>query len=212
MSVPAEIQRYVQRWLSSPQAEPPLLLYGGQPTQLSAILTDVLQAYDYEVVRLTAPGASIPIRAVREMRSALNRTTIAQRRLVILEGVERLSPPAAQALLKPLEEPAATSRYLLTCRYPRRLPATIRSRCQLVRIPADGQLADRGAEMEQFAAELEKALRRVGPSADLRLAYMRLRDYYHIVSVGGNEKLAREVVNAYWPPPGLAAASRWPQV
>lgn len=199
MSELENIERYLTRWLNSPQAEGPLLVYGGQTSQLTAILTTVVQEDSFEVVRLTAPGATIPIRAVRELKAALSRTTLAKRRLVVMEGVERLSLPAAQALLKPLEESSETTRYLLTCRNPRRLPVTIRSRCQLVPLAASAKQAEGAEEMEQFAAELEKALRTHGPSVDLRLAYMRLRDYYQIVSLRGNEKLAREVAVACWP-------------
>ena len=52
--------------------------------------------------------------------------------LAVLEGVEAMAEPAANALLKTLEEPGDGLLILITCAADRLL-ATIRSRCQMVR-------------------------------------------------------------------------------
>lgn len=66
-------------------------------------------------------------------------------RFFIVEDAEYMNDQAANALLKTLEEPAATTHLILTTTNPMALLATIRSRCQIIRfapIPA--------AEIEAF--------------------------------------------------------------
>ncbi len=55
-------------------------------------------------------------------------------RVVVVDGSETLNRNAANGLLKVLEEPPARSVLILTCAAPGRLPATIRSRCRLLRL------------------------------------------------------------------------------
>jgi len=51
-------------------------------------------------------------------------------RVVLIDPADALNTHAANALLKSLEEPLPGTLYLLVCHQPRRLPATVRSRCQ----------------------------------------------------------------------------------
>ena len=54
--------------------------------------------------------------------------------LVIIDPAERMNASAANALLKTLEEPSASTMIILISDQPSRLPATIRSRCQRLQI------------------------------------------------------------------------------
>jgi len=54
------------------------------------------------------------------------------RKVVLIDPAEALNVPAANALLKTLEEPADATVFLLVCGRPDALPATIRSRCVAV--------------------------------------------------------------------------------
>lgn len=54
-------------------------------------------------------------------------------KIVLLEPADRLHTNAANSLLKTLEEPPANSLLLLVTAQPARLPATVRSRCQVIR-------------------------------------------------------------------------------
>ncbi|WP_295412746.1 DNA polymerase III subunit delta' C-terminal domain-containing protein, partial [uncultured Thiodictyon sp.] len=66
------------------------------------------------------------------------------RKLVLIDPADRMNAAAANALLKTLEEPAGNTLLLLIAEQPGRLPATIRSRCQLLKLavpPADQALA-----------------------------------------------------------------------
>ncbi len=60
-------------------------------------------------------------------------------RIVLLEDADLMNPIAANALLKTLEEPPNGTRFVLTCDAPSRLPATIPSRCQVVRFVPLGE-------------------------------------------------------------------------
>jgi len=54
-----------------------------------------------------------------------------ERRVVVMDDVDRMNIQAANALLKSLEEPAPGSLLLIVCHDLMRLPATLRSRCML---------------------------------------------------------------------------------
>ncbi|MBX6378862.1 MAG: hypothetical protein IRY95_10005, partial [Clostridia bacterium] len=67
---------------------------------------------------------------VREAARSLSlRAVRAQRRVLILDGAERLTPEAAASLLKVLEEPPGAAVFFLVATDAAAVPATIRSRC-----------------------------------------------------------------------------------
>jgi DNA polymerase III subunit delta' len=76
---------------------------------------------------------------IKELRSSLGLArSLAAERVIILENAEELGGgggAAANALLKLLEEPRPNTRLLLMSERPEGILATIRSRCQLFRIP-----------------------------------------------------------------------------
>lgn len=56
-------------------------------------------------------------------------------RIALIEPAEAMGEAAANSLLKTLEEPPPGAVLILVTAHPARLPATIRSRCQIVRAP-----------------------------------------------------------------------------
>lgn len=87
---------------------------------------------------------SIRIKQIRAMQRRLNtRPTLGSRRAIIIDPADDMEKPAANALLKSLEEPPAGTFFLLVTHRPARLLPTIRSRCRTLRFPAlsDSQLA-----------------------------------------------------------------------
>jgi DNA polymerase-3 subunit delta' len=87
---------------------------------------------------------TISVDQVREITEALTLTAHRGRaKIVIVEPAEAMTTPAANALLKTLEEPSAETYLLLLSHQPGRLPATIRSRCQHLplRPPTDAIVA-----------------------------------------------------------------------
>lgn len=91
-------------------------------------------------LRRLAPGEDsrvIRIDQVRSLTEFLNRTAgLGQRKVAVLAPAEAMNANAANALLKALEEPAPETYLILVCHRLHGLPATIRSRCQMLRLPA----------------------------------------------------------------------------
>ena len=89
-------------------------------------------------------------------------------KVVIVEYAEALTTAAANALLKTLEEPSQNSYLLLLSHQPGRLPATIRSRCQQLKLVAP-PVAVVAAWLDKAASAVAEAQQAVG-SAPLRIA------------------------------------------
>ncbi|MBD3762024.1 AAA family ATPase [Sphingomonadaceae bacterium G21617-S1] len=109
---------------------------------------------------------SITIDQVRSLQSLFATTpSLSPRRVVIIDAIDDLERPAANALLKNLEEPPAGTTFFLISHAPGRLLPTIRSRCRQLRFaPLDAaqmRLALSRALPEESADEID-ALVRVG--------------------------------------------------
>ena len=77
----------------------------------------------------------IKIEQVREIEhQIMYRPLIGDRKICLIDDADRMTIGAANALLKTLEEPPAHSLFLLISSRPAALPATIRSRCQALRV------------------------------------------------------------------------------
>src|SRR2546429_8037621 len=77
---------------------------------------------------------AIRIDAIRELeRQAALRPAMARRKLFVLDEAERMTGEAPQAFLKTLEEPPVGTVMILVLPRARALPATVISRCQVVR-------------------------------------------------------------------------------
>ena len=100
---------------------------------------------------------TIRIGAVRELeRQASLRPALAGRRVFVLDEAERMTDDAPQAFLKFLEEPPPGTVVMLVLSGIRAMPATVISRCQIVRFGArDGDQA--GEAVGEAWALLEAA-------------------------------------------------------
>jgi DNA polymerase-3 subunit delta' len=79
-------------------------------------------------------AASLRVSQTRELqRDLAYRPYEASRRVVVVRDCDRMREDQYSMLLKSLEEPAATTMWILTTSRLSRVPATIRSRCQRVR-------------------------------------------------------------------------------
>ncbi len=56
-------------------------------------------------------------------------------KIIVLDPAQNMNLNAANSLLKTLEEPSPDTLLCLVCEQPNRLPATVRSRCQELRVP-----------------------------------------------------------------------------
>jgi DNA polymerase-3 subunit delta' len=98
---------------------------------------------DLHVIAPTPPESNpkgaraIRIGAIRELeRRASLRPALAARRVLIVDEADRMTGEAPQAFLKFLEEPPAATVVILVLPRVRALPATVISRCQIVRFRA----------------------------------------------------------------------------
>lgn len=77
----------------------------------------------------------IKIEDIRELESRLiYRPLIAPRKFCLIDDADAMNLPAANALLKTLEEPPGYGLLILVSSRPYSMPATIRSRCQSLRL------------------------------------------------------------------------------
>ena len=80
---------------------------------------------------------SITVDQVRGLQRLFSTTaSLSPWRVVLIDSIDDLERPAANALLKNLEEPPPTSLFLLVSHAPERLLPTIRSRCRQLRLSA----------------------------------------------------------------------------
>jgi DNA polymerase-3 subunit delta' len=99
------------------------------PEIMQGVREDPLFVFVYE------KAASIRISMTRELLRELSFAPYeAARRVVVVRDADRMREDQYSALLKTLEEPGASTVWVLTTARPPRLPATIRSRCQKVRL------------------------------------------------------------------------------
>ena len=83
----------------------------------------------------TAFSADIRVDEVRRMKSFFTLSAAdGGRRVAIIDAADDMNPPAANALLKLLEEPPANVTLFLISHQPHRLLPTIRSRCRELRL------------------------------------------------------------------------------
>jgi DNA polymerase III delta' subunit len=115
-----------------------------------------------DVVTLVREGAAqiVPIESVRNQ--VIARIGLppheAQVRVFVVEEATALAPPAANALLKTLEEPPARTLFVLCTTAPEQLLPTIRSRCQRVRFGGGTATQDGDPQRAERIAKLGEEL------------------------------------------------------
>lgn len=140
-------------------------------------LVEARQHPDLHVIDPAPPAKNpkgpraIRIDAIRELeRQAALRPVMAQRKVFIIDDADRLTTDAPQAFLKTLEEPPAGTVLVLVLPRAGAVPATILSRCQIVRFEprqaVGGGRADALALLAEVRAKGIEALFRRSQSID----------------------------------------------
>lgn len=92
--------------------------------------------------RWVAPEDKSRVIKVDQVRDAVQFATrtasFGQRKVIVLQPADTMNLNACNALLKSLEEPAGDTYWLLVCDQLHSLPATVRSRCQILRLGMPG--------------------------------------------------------------------------
>lgn len=212
---------YLKAWVQGTSYQPAIIL-SGESFSTKRMIDQVRSMGALEdVINVIPEEGRITMKQVRFLLTRSRKTGWHGYRLIIINEAEKLTAPAEQAMLKFLEEPQEKIRILLSTQWPRRLAATFRSRCLIRRVLSEDVLSveaklandvlTRFAQykgdsrltddvLTHIAFKLDHKLRAEGPSASLRRAMVRLRDYYLISgSPAGNVKLARDVLLAALP-------------
>jgi DNA polymerase III subunit delta' len=117
---------------------------------------------DVEVIE--PAGMQLLVEQVREaIRSASRKPVAGPRRVIVVEGADRMNPNSQNAFLKMLEEPPASTTIILLAPSPEALLDTVRSRCREVtfRQPPPADVAAL-LERQGVAPELARTCARVG--------------------------------------------------
>lgn len=167
-------------------------------------------------------SGEIGVDRVRELLQRASLTAArAPLKAIILDPADHLSISAANALLKTLEEPPGPAVLILIAEQVGRLPATIRSRCQLVKLPLPGGevaltwLAARPGAPADPGARLA-----LGRGAPLRALFgmddtslerhRELRDGFLALAAGGRDPVREaEAWNALGAPLSLDWLAGW---
>jgi hypothetical protein len=137
--------------------------------QLAAMhlgVADPIADPDCRVLRPAGLSRIINIDTAQEVVAALNLTSVSDRRVVIIHEPDRLNHPAANCLLKTLEEPPrGTLIVLQTINYYSVLPTVI-SRCMRFHVAGDS-LAIADPSWQDWLREMERLLTRMvkGPAS-----------------------------------------------
>jgi DNA polymerase-3 subunit delta' len=107
---------------------------------------------------------SITVDQVRSLQPLFATTpSLSSRRVVVIDAIDDIERSGANALLKNLEEPPASTIFLLVSHAPGRLLPTIRSRCRLLRFgplaDADTRMVLRAALPDAEAGEIDSLVR-----------------------------------------------------
>jgi len=148
-----------------------------------------------DLICLGPEGTSIRIEHIRAMQRQLGyKPYESQRTTVLVDGCEALTPPAANALLKTLEEPPASALLLLITGKKDALPLTIISRCQqipfrpLAAAHLQAILTAQGLDQATatIAATLAEGRLDTWKQADIPQALARRRDAYTLLQNRGH--------------------------
>ena len=117
---------------------------------------------DLLLLQVSEGKTAIGIDQVREATHFLQQTAMyGATKLLLVRDADQMTLAAANSLLKTLEEPSGNALVLLSSAETWRLPPTVRSRCQLLRLPnvqKDAALEWLGSHMQVTATDAEHLL------------------------------------------------------
>lgn len=97
------------------------------------VCINISKGYHPDTFEMTDDGETIKIEPMREMLKKLAMTTPGNHKVLLIKNIERMTPEAANALLKTLEEPGSSVMFLFTTSEPESVLATVLSRVRLLK-------------------------------------------------------------------------------
>ncbi len=135
-----DAKKYLEQALKRGRVHHSIVLEGGGEEAVRFFAQRLLcqgshcsEAYLDEVYRVSPEGRTIKLQQVRELLQVVRlKPFAAPWRLVVIEEAEAMTPEAANALLKTLEEPPPSTYFLLLTSSPSSLLPTVLSRCLIL--------------------------------------------------------------------------------
>lgn len=167
----------------------------------------LLDCKKQDIFEISPSGASIKIEQIRELSSWVRFGPSAGKYLLaIIEEADKMTPEAAAAFLKTLEEPASGVVFVLIAEREEKLPETIISRCQKIIFPETLDEYQEKEELIPFYEELKNLKKKsiveiLGFSTKLHKEKERIEDLlYDLVSYSkhrlNSTKFSRLILDA----------------
>ncbi|WP_235185868.1 DNA polymerase III subunit delta' [Methylomarinum vadi] len=160
---------------------------------------------DYLFIEPEESGKAIGIDSIRQLINKLAlKPQYPMHRCIVINSADSLNNAAANAFLKCLEEPTERTSIVLLAENPAKLPATIRSRCQLMTIAPPDTVVTLDW-LKQYRIDADADLLRMAQGAPLRAKDYAERNLLAVHETYLNDwlKLARGQGNA------VQLAERW---
>ncbi|EOW6643725.1 DNA polymerase III subunit delta' [Cronobacter muytjensii] len=155
---------------------------------------------DYYLAEPEKVKSTLGIDAIRDISEKLyDRARLGGAKVVWIKEAAQLTEAAANALLKTLEEPPENTWFLLGCREPEQLPATLRSRCFSWHLaPPEARYAEAWLARETQAdpSRINAALRLTGGAPAAALALLQPEQWQQRVAL--SEKTAAALSGGDW--------------
>ncbi len=97
------------------------------------VCINISKGYHPDTFEMTDDGETIKIEPMRDVLKKLATTTPGNHKILLIKNIERMTPEAANALLKTLEEPGSSVVFLFTTSQPESVLATVLSRVRLLK-------------------------------------------------------------------------------
>jgi len=137
---------------------------------------------DHQTISLLEDKKSILVDQIRELNKFFALTSGENsRKVVVISPADQMNINASNSLLKTLEEPAGNATIILVGHHLHRLPATVKSRCQMIKFSMPERaislewLAERGHDRSEQLLQLAQGapcLAEVMDNADLYASYV----------------------------------------
>lgn len=148
----------------------------GQPCGHCPECQRILSHNHPDVVVLATDARSLKVDDVRGLKAELTKSGVeGQQRVFVIQDAEKMTPGAANSLLKFYEEPVAGAVIILTTAAKNQLLPTILSRAQIINFP-DPPVASIQAQLEAAGVDTKSAALAVKLTADVAQAQSLVAD------------------------------------
>lgn len=90
---------------------------------------------DFITIETLENKREISVEQIRKINDFINQTSaISKNKFILIDAADELNKSSSNALLKILEEPHQNNFFILICHNPSKILATIKSRCQIIKI------------------------------------------------------------------------------